>query len=278
MPAQLLKGKPVADAVKEELSAKIADLSFVPGLRFVRVGEDPASMSYVRGKQKMAESIGLDAQTHELPEETTQEALLALIEELNNDDNVDGILVQLPVPDHIDDTVVLEAINPEKDVDGFHPENVGRLWTGQESLLPCTPAGLIRIMDHYELPIQGQHVVIVGRSNIVGKPAAAVFLARSATVTIAHSRTRDLPALTRQADVIVAAVGIAGFIKADMVKEGVVALDVGLTRIDGKIVGDIHPDVAEKASHLTPMPGGTGRMTVAMLMENTYNAAVRRRG
>ncbi len=277
MSAQLLKGKEVSKVIKNELTEKIANLPFVPKLRFVRVGEDPASVSYVKSKQKMAESIGINAYTHALSETTTQNELLALIQKLNADEDIDGILVQLPLPKNIDEQVILESVNPAKDVDGLHTVNVGCLWTGKEASLPCTPAGLIQIMNHYNLPIEGKHAVIVGRSNLVGKPAAGIFLRNNATVSVAHSRTRALAELTKEADILVSAVGRAGFITAEMVKAGAVVLDVGLTRIDNKIVGDVHPKVAEVAGYLTPMPGGTGRVTVAMLMLNTFKAAIRRR-
>ena len=277
MPAQLLSGKEVSKAIKDDLAEKIAKLSFIPKLRFIRVGEDPASVSYVKSKQRMAKSIGVDAYTHALSETTSQNELLELIQKLNADNEVDGILVQLPLPKHIDEQVVLETVDPAKDVDGLHTVNVGYLWTNQEASLPCTPAGLIQIMNHYNLPIEGKHAVIVGRSNLVGKPAAALFLKNNATVSIAHSRTSNLMALTKEADILVAAVGQAGFISAGMVKSEAVVLDVGITRVENKIVGDVHPEVAEVASHLTPMPGGTGRVTVAMLMLNTFKAAIRRR-
>ncbi|MEZ4607722.1 MAG: tetrahydrofolate dehydrogenase/cyclohydrolase catalytic domain-containing protein [Deinococcales bacterium] len=219
----------------------------------------------------------MDAYTHVLPEDSSESSLLAFIDQLNQDDRVDGILVQLPLPKQIDADKVLLAIDPLKDVDGLHPLNVGRLWVGQDAPLPCTPAGLIKILDFHNIDIQGKKVLIIGRSNIVGKPAAALFLRRHATVTIAHSRSRDLPSLCREADILVAAIGQAGFVKPDMVKPGAVLLDVGVSRIDGKIFGDIDPQAAEVASYLTPMPGGTGPMTVAMLMENSYQAALQRR-
>lgn len=278
MPAQLLRGRDVFDTLTGSLKDKISLMPVSPRLVFVRVGEDPASVSYVRSKNRLAETLGIRAEVHALPESLRQGELMTLIARLNEDDDVDGILVQLPLPGHLDAAPVLEAIDPAKDVDGFHAVNVGRLWSGQPGLVPCTPAGLIRILDHYELPIAGHHVVIVGRSNLVGKPAAAMFLARDATVSLAHSRTRDLPVLTRQADILVSAVGRAGLITPDMVKPGAVVLDVGVSRIDGRIVGDVHPDVADVAGYLTPMPGGTGPGTVRMLMKNTVDAALARRG
>lgn len=278
MSATLLMGREVSAALAAELTKRLEALSYQPQVVFVRVGDDPASMSYVRGKDRLAQRIGMRSAIHALPEEATQAELEQLLKQLNQDDEVDGILLQLPLPAHLSAQPLLELIDPAKDVDGFHPINVGRLWTGQQALLPCTPAGLIRILDHYGLPIEGKHVVIVGRSNLVGKPAAALFLRRNATVTVAHSKTQHLPSLTKEADILVAAVGRPGLIRADMVKPGAVVLDVGLTRVEGKIQGDVHPEVAEVAAYLTPMPGGTGPMTVAMLMQNTYDAAIRRRG
>ncbi|MBS3933459.1 MAG: bifunctional 5,10-methylene-tetrahydrofolate dehydrogenase/5,10-methylene-tetrahydrofolate cyclohydrolase [Truepera sp.] len=277
MSAVLLSGHEVAEALAAELAAELATLPFIPKLAFVRVGEDPASVAYVRGKNRLAQRLGLATELHALPEATTQAELMALIAQLNTDPAVDGILVQLPLPPQLDSKPVLEAIDPAKDVDGFHPVNVGRLWSGQPTLVPCTPAGLIRILDHYQLPIEGRHAVIIGRSNLVGKPAAALFLRRHATVTLAHSRTRGLEGLARQADILVAAIGKAGFVKPAMVKPGAMVLDVGISRLEGRLVGDVDPEVTTVAAYLTPMPGGTGPMTVAMLMRNTLDAAKARR-
>jgi methylenetetrahydrofolate dehydrogenase (NADP+)/methenyltetrahydrofolate cyclohydrolase len=249
-----------------------------PKLVFVRVGDDPASISYVRSKERLARRAGVRSEVAILPVDTEQQELLSLIARLNEDDRVDGVLVQLPLPELLDENAILNAISPEKDVDGFHPVNVGRLWSGQVGLFPCTPSGLITILDHFGIEIEARHVVVVGRSNLVGKPAAALFLRRHATVSIAHSRTRDLPALVRQADILVSAVGKAGLITPDMVKDGAVVLDVGFSRVDGKIRGDVHADVAEVAAYMTPMPGGTGLVTVAMVIKNTVTAALLRRG
>ncbi len=276
--ARWLRGDVVAEAVYAELRERLEGLAFVPQLRVIRLGEDPASVAYVRLKDKRARALGLASRVHALPETTPQEALLDLIRELNADPEVDGILVQLPLPGHIDAERVLEAIDPAKDVDGFHPVNVGRLWAGGEALLPCTPAGIVRLLRHYGVDLSGREVVIVGRSNIVGKPLAALMLRENATVTVAHSRTRDLPAVTRRAEVLVAAVGRAHFITPDMVREGAVVVDVGINRTEQGLVGDVHPGVAEVAQALTPVPGGVGPMTVAMLLYNTVQAAVRRRG
>jgi methylenetetrahydrofolate dehydrogenase (NADP+) / methenyltetrahydrofolate cyclohydrolase len=276
--AEVLSGRTVADAVAERLKTQVAELPYTPRLVFVRVGEDPASVFYVRSKQRFAKRVGVDAETLVLPDDVDQATLMRTIAELNLDLNTDAVLVQLPLPAHLDSGPVLEAIDPAKDVDGFHPINVGRLWSGAPALAPCTPLGLLAILDHYALDVHGRHVVIVGRSNLVGKPAAVLFLARHATVTLAHSRTRDLPAVVRAGDVVVAAVGRAGLVTGDMVRPGAVVLDVGMTRVGDKIVGDVAEDVWEVAGHMTPMPGGTGLVTVAMVLQNTLTAAERRRG
>lgn len=277
MTARTLSGRPVRDAVIASLRDEIARLDPAPKLVFVRVGDDPASASYVRSKGRLAERAGVRSDTIALPATTGQDELIDRIDALDQDDDVDGILVQLPLPDALDAEPVLERIRPDKDVDGFHPVNVGRLWSGTDGLFPATPLGLIAICDHYQVPIEGAHVVIVGRSNLVGKPAAALFLRRHGTVSLAHSRTRDLGALTQTADILVAAVGRPGVITPDMVKPGATVLDVGLTRVEGDLVGDVAPEVAGVASGLTPMPGGTGLVTVAMVIRNTVVAARRRR-
>ena len=274
--ARALEGRAVADAIAERVAVRVAALPRPPKLVFVRVGEDPASASYVRSKQRLARRVGLDAETLVLNEETDQATLMATVRTVVADDAVDGVLVQLPLPDHLDEAPVLEAIDPDKDVDGFHAVNVGRLWSGVPGLVPCTPLGLEAICDHYEIPLHGARVVIVGRSNLVGKPAAALFLRRHATVTLAHSRTHDLPGVVREADVVIAAVGRAGLVTGAMVKPGAAVLDVGMSRVDGAIVGDVAPDVWEVAGAVTPMPGGTGLVTVAMVVQNTVTAAERR--
>lgn len=274
--ATRLAGRPVADAVLERVSAGVARLARPPRLVFVRVGEDPASASYVRSKERSALKTGIDAATTVLPEGTSQAELERLLTGLSADDTVDGILLQLPVPDGLDATAAIACIAPDKDVDGLHPVNVGRLWNGEDGLFPCTALGLIELLDHHGIDISGREVVIVGRSQLVGKPAAALFLRRNATVTVAHSRTRDLGAVTRRADIVVAAVGVPGLIRADMVRNGAAVLDVGLTRVDGRIRGDVDDTVWQVAGALTPMPGGTGLMTVAMLLVNTLLAAQRR--
>jgi len=275
--ARVLDGRAVADAIAERVAERVKAFSLAPRLMFVRVGEDPASASYVRSKQRLARRVGIRADTLVLPEETDQATLMAQVEAVVADDDVDGVLVQLPLPDHLDEAPVLEAIDPDKDVDGFHAVNVGRLWSGLPGMVPCTPLGLEAICDHYEVPLHGQRVVIVGRSNLVGKPAAALLLRRHATVTLAHSRTRDLGAVVAEADVVIAAVGRAGIVQASMVKPGAAVLDVGMSRVDGRIVGDVAPDVWNVAGAVTPMPGGTGPVTVAMVVQNTVTAAERRR-
>lgn len=278
--ATRLGGPPAAEALLAQTAARAAALPTPPHLVIVRVGEDPASVSYVRGKAKKASEIGLRGTVHALPEATLQAELLALIAALNADPDVHGILVQLPLPGHIDPAPVLQAIDPDKDVDGFHPVNVGRLWTGQPALSPCTPAGILALLAHYGVPLAGQRVVIVGRSTLVGRPLAALMLGADATVTLAHSRTRDLAAVTRGGDVLVVAVGRAHLITPDMVRPGAVVVDVGINRVldeSGKahLTGDVHPDVAGVAGALTPVPGGVGPMTVAQLMANTVQAAER---
>ena len=302
--AKILSGKEVADAVKKRVAEEVVELDFRPCLAAIRVGEDAASAVYVGSKVKTSEELGLLSEYHHLPTETTQEELLNLIEELNLRDDVDGILVQLPLPEQIDEKCILEAVNPEKDVDGFHPVNVGRLASGQTALTPCTPAGVIEILKHYNIEIAGKHAVIVGRSNIVGKPMAMLLLQNDATVTICHSRTKNLPELTSQADILVAAIGRAGFIRGEHIKEGAVVIDVGINNFSDEksagelfdepelekrlrtiekrgftLVGDVNPkEAVEKAEAFTPVPGGVGLMTIAMLMKNTVDAAkIRRR-
>ncbi|HLV13507.1 MAG TPA: bifunctional 5,10-methylenetetrahydrofolate dehydrogenase/5,10-methenyltetrahydrofolate cyclohydrolase [Trueperaceae bacterium] len=277
MSAVLMDGKAASEEVVGALQVRVGELPFTPRLTFVRVGDDPASAYYVRSKERMARRVGVASETRVLPEGTSQAELLAIVAELNSDPEVDGLLVQLPAPG-VDEATVLAAIDPDKDVDGLHPLNVGRLWTGRPGLRPATPSGVIALADRYGVELEGARAVVVGRSNLVGKPLAAMLLERNATVTLAHSRTRDLAAVCRDADVLVAAVGRPGLVTADMVKPGAAVFDVGLSRVDGKVVGDVSPDVAAVAGWLTPMPGGTGLMTVAMVVANTVEAAVRRRG
>lgn len=272
-----LDGKAVSTAVVERLREDIARLSFVPRLQFVRVGDDPASASYVRSKERIAARAGIESSTTLLPEGVTTAEVVGLVERLNADREVDGILVQLPIPG-VDAATVLRAIDPAKDVDGLHPVNVGLLWSGDAGLVPATPLGVMALLDHYSVPLAGRRAVIVGRSNLVGKPLAALLLRRDATVTLAHSKTTGLAEVTRGADVLVAAAGRPRLITPDMVRPGAAVLDVGLTREDGGIVGDVDPAVARVAGYLTPMPGGTGPMTVVMVIANTLTAARRRRG
>jgi methylenetetrahydrofolate dehydrogenase (NADP+)/methenyltetrahydrofolate cyclohydrolase len=275
--ARILSGHEVAEAVYKELKEKLASLSFVPSLRVIRLGEDPASVSYVRLKDRRARELGLRSQVEVYPEDFPEEALLERIEALNRDEDVDGLLVQLPLPRHIRAERVLEAISPLKDVDGFHPVNVGRLWSGGEGLFPCTPLGVIRLLRHYGVELRGKEVVVIGRSNIVGKPLAALLLREDATPTLAHSKTENLPEVTRRAQVLVVAAGRPHLVRKAWVRPGAVVVDVGVNRVEGRLLGDVHPEVAEVAGALTPVPGGVGPMTVAMLMANTVKAALLRR-
>ena len=272
---QIIDGKALSAAIKDEVRAEVPALERQygrkPCLCVIIVGENPASQVYVRNKVKAAEYVGIDSQKIELPVETSEEALLSRIAALNADPLVDGILVQLPLPRHIDEEKVIDAIAREKDVDGFHPGNVAGLWLGKDCIVPCTPAGILRLIDSTGVSLAGRRAVVVGRSNIVGKPVAKLLLDRNATVTIAHSRTADLGAVTRQADVLVVAVGRAGLITGDMVKPGAVVIDVGMNRdAEGKLCGDVDFASCEPvAGWITPVPGGVGPMTIAMLMVNT---------
>ncbi len=273
----IIDGKKVSAEVKERVTSEAKALKQKtgksPGLAVVLVGDDPASSVYVRNKKKTCQQVGFQSFEHHLPADTSQEKLLALVQDLNRNDHVNGVLVQLPLPDHIDSEKVLEAIDPAKDVDGFHPENVGRLVTGGAILKPCTPAGIIELLDYYKVKIEGKNVVVLGRSNIVGKPAAFLLLHRHATVTVCHSRTKDLAAVARTADILIAAIGKPRFVTADMIQDGAVVIDVGINRVEGKLVGDVDfESVEEKASLITPVPGGVGPMTIAMLMANTLQA------
>ena len=281
MTARLLEGKVFAAKLKEEAGKKAQELKakygITPGLAVIIVGENPASQVYVRNKHKACTELGFYSEGVELPATTTREELLAEIQRLNNDEKIHGILVQLPLPKELQpyESEVLEAINPLKDVDGFHPVNVGRLVTGQKALVPCTPHGCLRMLELAEIPVEGANAVIIGRSNIVGKPMLHLLLGKNATVTICHSRTKNLAEITRQADILVAAVGKAGFVTADMVKPGAAVIDVGINRIaPKKLVGDVDFEaVKEVAGDITPVPGGVGLLTIAMLMQNTVEAA-----
>ncbi|WP_081841056.1 bifunctional methylenetetrahydrofolate dehydrogenase/methenyltetrahydrofolate cyclohydrolase FolD [Alicyclobacillus macrosporangiidus] len=279
--AVILDGKQVAADLQEEVRRQLERVAPKGRLKLVvvLVGDHPASASYVRGKQRTAEKIGLAGEVRHLPESVTAEELLNLIDALNADPEVDGILVQLPLPEHLDERTVIERIAPEKDVDGFHPLNVGRNFAGVPAVWPCTPAGIMALLEHYSIPVAGRHAVVVGRSNIVGKPMAQMLLQADATVTVCHSKTPDLAAHTRQADILVVAAGVPGLVGAGHVKPGAVVVDVGIHRIDGRLVGDVDFEaVAPIAQAITPVPGGVGPLTVAMLMVNTLRLGLRRRG
>ena len=245
-----------------------------PGLAVVIVGDDPASRVYVNNKKKACEAVGFMSEEYALPAETTQEELLSLVETLNNKESINGILVQLPLPKHLDDKAVIEAISPLKDVDAFHAVNVGKIMLGEYDFLPCTPAGVMEMLRSYEIPVEGRECVVIGRSNIVGKPMSMLLLHENGTVTICHSRTKNLAEVCKRADILVAAVGIPGFVKADMVKDGAVVIDVGMDRDEnGKLCGDVDfENVKDKCSYITPVPGGVGPMTIATLMKNTLKA------
>ncbi len=305
--AAVLDGAPVAEAIKREVAEEVARLLEVhdvrPGLAVVRVGDDPASAVYVRSKVRTSEALGLHSEHHALAETTPTAELLELVHRLNRRDEIDGILVQLPLPRAVDEARVLEAVDPEKDVDGFHPLNVGRLALGQAALAPCTPAGIIELLVRSEIPLSGARACVVGRSNIVGRPLAQLLLRHDATITICHSRTRDLAAVTREADILVAAIGRTGFIKGEHIKPGAIVVDVGINKVTDErtarelfgaeelekrlekiaqhgytLAGDVHPAEADAvAGKRTPVPGGVGLLTVAMLMRNTVDAAKRRR-
>jgi methylenetetrahydrofolate dehydrogenase (NADP+)/methenyltetrahydrofolate cyclohydrolase len=279
MTARMLDGKAVAAALRARLAEQVAALPYRPGLAVVLVGEEAASAVYVRNKDRAAREVGFASQTIRLSAAVPQGALLATIAALNADPEVDGILVQLPLPPHLAPRAVLEAVDPAKDVDGFHPVNVGRLQEGTALLAPCTPRGVMKLLDHAGVPLAGARAVVLGRSAIVGKPVAAMLLAANATVTIAHSRTRDLAAECRRADVLVAAVGRAELVRGDWVAEGATVIDVGINRLgDGRLVGDCATaECAERAGAITPVPGGVGPMTIACLLENTLLAARARR-
>jgi methylenetetrahydrofolate dehydrogenase (NADP+)/methenyltetrahydrofolate cyclohydrolase len=267
-----MDGKALAARVREEVKREVESLERPIGLATVLVGEDEASALYVRRKQEACEEVGIEPIHHELAAETSEADLLALVADLNADERVTGILVQLPLPEEMDEGRVISAIAPIKDVDGFHPVSAGHLLQGEPTFVAATPAGIMEILRAYEIPLEGARAVVVGRSNIVGKPIALLLLAENATVTMCHSRTRDLPAVVREADVVVAAVGRAAVVTREMVKAGAAVIDVGINRVDGKVVGDVAEDVREVAGHLTPVPGGVGPMTIASLLRNTVRA------
>lgn len=276
--ANLINGKEISAKVKAEVAGEteqLAELGVTPGLAVVIVGDDPASRIYVNNKKKACEEVGFYSEEYALPAETSQEELLALIEKLNNKCDIDGILVQLPLPEHLDEKAVIEAISPAKDVDAFHVSNVGRITVGDYKFIPCTPAGVIELIKSTGIEIEGKNCAVIGRSNIVGKPMAMLLLHENGTVTICHSKTRNLKEICSNADILVAAVGKAKFVTADMVKDGAVVIDVGMNKDEnGKLCGDVDFDRVEpKASYITPVPGGVGPMTIAMLMKNTLTAA-----
>ncbi|MBR3025087.1 MAG: bifunctional methylenetetrahydrofolate dehydrogenase/methenyltetrahydrofolate cyclohydrolase FolD [Oscillospiraceae bacterium] len=277
--AKIISGKEVSAKVKNEVKEKTLELKnkgIEVGLAVVIVGDDPASRVYVNNKKKACEEVGFTSYEYALPAETTEEELLALVDKLNKDDKVNGILVQLPVPKHINETAVINAISPDKDVDAFHPVNVGKIMIGDYAFLPCTPAGVMELIDSTGVDIAGKSCVVIGRSNIVGKPMSMLLLHRSGTVTICHSKTKNLKEICANADILVAAVGRPNFVTGDMVKEGAVVIDVGINRLEnGKLCGDVNYEEAEKkAAFITPVPGGVGPMTIAMLMKNTLTAAM----
>ena len=283
MTARIIDGKSIAQNVRAELAVRVQRLKaegLMPGLAVVIVGEDPASKVYVRNKALACEQVGMHSEVHALSADTSQSHIISFIRRLNEDDRIHGILVQLPLPNRMDSRAVVEAIAPGKDVDGFHYQNVGALVVGEPGFVPCTPWGVMRMLEEEGVKVEGRHAVVVGRSTIVGKPMAMLLLNASATVTICHSKTPDLGAITRQADILVAAVGKARMIRADMVKPGAVVIDVGINRLpDGKLAGDVDfGPVAEVASMVTPVPGGVGPMTIAMLLANTVRSAERAAG
>ena len=277
MAAHMIDGKALAAKVREAVALEVEELGAV-GLTTVLVGDDPASHVYINLKQKAAQAVGIHAHDIRLPADTAQDELLAALAELNADDAVDGVLVQLPLPSHIDEPTVIEAIHPAKDIDGIHPVNAGRLYLGRPGLVPGTPLGVMRMLAEYRIELEGARAVVVGRSSIVGKPMAHLLLQADATVTICHSRTVDLQRHTLDADVLVAAVGQLHMIGADMVKAGATVIDVGMNRTDDGLFGDVDPGAADHAAYMTPVPGGVGPMTIAMVLKNTLTAARARRG
>ena len=280
--SRLIDGKVISAAVKERVKNEVAQLNgkgITVGLAVIIVGEDPASKIYVANKKKACEALGIISEEYALPESTTEEELLGLIDTLNAKKSINGILCQLPLPRHLDEKRIINAISPEKDVDAFHPVNVGRIMIGDYDFVPCTPAGIMEMLAYENIETEGKRCVVIGRSNIVGKPMAMLLLHKNGTVTICHSRTRNLKEICLGADILVAAVGKAKFVTADMVKEGAVVIDVGMNRENGKLCGDVDFEaVKDKASAITPVPGGVGPMTIAMLMQNTLTAAKRQNG
>ena len=279
MPCKTLDGKALAQRTRDEIAKQVAELKtrgVTPGLAVILVGNDPASEIYVRNKGIACEKAGMRSETVRLPEEISQERLHEEIERLNADPEIDGILLQLPIPRHLDERQALDRIDPRKDVDGFHLVNAGKLLAGEKTVVPCTPKGIMRLIGEAGVPLVGKEAVVIGRSNIVGKPIALLLMQAGCTVTICHSKTVNLAGHTRRADILVAAVGKAGFVTPEMVKPGAVVIDVGINRVDGKVCGDVDPAVSAVAGYLTPVPGGVGPMTIAMLLENTVEAAEKR--
>ena len=280
MKDKILDGKKYSKQIREEVRKKVCDLksksSVIPGLAVVMVGDDPASASYVSMKEKACQEVGFYSQVHKLKENISQEQLTSLIDDLNEDTKIHGILVQLPLPKHIDEKIVNERINPNKDVDGFSPINLGKLFLNKANFIPCTPKGIIKLMKHYDIEIEGKNVVVIGRSDIVGKPVATILVHENATVTLCHSKTKNLSLYTKQADIIVAALGKAHFITEEMIKEGAIIIDAGTNKVDNKLLGDVDfQAVFKKVEKITPVPGGVGPMTIAMLLENTLEAVLK---
>jgi methylenetetrahydrofolate dehydrogenase (NADP+)/methenyltetrahydrofolate cyclohydrolase len=273
MSATIMDGRGLAERIRAEVADEVTKLDEAPGLATVLVGDDPASDIYIRGKHKAAREVGITALDHRLPKDASEEDVLGLVAELNADDAIDAILVQLPLPSGMDENRVIRAVEPIKDVDGFHPFNAGQLYLGEPTHVPATPLGILALLDEYDVELEGARAVVIGRSQIVGKPVAHLLLQRNATVTICHSRTRDLAARAGEADVLVVAAGTQGLVGADDVKEGAAVVDVGINRTDTGIVGDVDPAAAERAGLITPVPGGVGPMTIAMLLRSTVRAA-----
>ncbi len=276
---KIIDGKAISASVKERVKQGVTELNaqgISVGLAVIIVGEDPASKVYVANKKKACEALGIISEEYALPESTTEAELLELIDTLNNKKSINGILCQLPLPRHLDEKLIINSILPEKDVDAFHPHNVGRIMIGDYDFVPCTPAGIMEMLEYEGIEVEGKNCVVIGRSNIVGKPMNMLLLHKNGTVTICHSKTRNLKEICKTADILVAAVGRAGFVTEDMVKEGAVVIDVGINRVDGKLYGDVDFEaVKDKTSAITPVPGGVGPMTIAMLMQNTLTAAKR---
>jgi len=279
---QLIDGKALANKIHAEVASEVEKLkqeeNIVPGLAVILVGDDPASHAYVKMKAKACEKVGFYSITHNMPDTISQDEIIATIEMMNNNPRIDGILVQLPLPKHIDTNKILEVIDPKKDVDGFHPYNVGRLATNLDGFVPCTPLGVMKMFEEYDIDLEGKDVCVVGASNIVGKPMAALLLNANATVTVTHIYTKDLKSHTSKADIVIVGVGVPALIKEDMVKDGAIVIDIGINRIeDGSLVGDVDfPAVSKKCSYITPVPGGVGPMTIAMLLANTLKSAKQR--